>query len=418
MPYNSDATHHNPALQAALERIYTLHRKDMDFRLDSGPYRDLLIKLGNPQNRLPPVIHVAGTNGKGSTIAMMRALAENRGLKVHAYTSPHLFRFNERLRVAGTLISVEDLLNNINYINTINNDSPLTFFEFTTALMFHIFASVPADLCLIETGMGGRLDCTNVLEKPDVTVITSISYDHTEFLGAAIKEIAGEKAGIIKEKVPVIVAKQPYAEAFPVIEARAKEMGAPVHHVSRGTYSYLPENLTLKGDHQRDNAAAALLAMRQIYPDIVWPAYLHIHWPGRFQRLKHDAIDLIYDGAHNENSLHVLGDTLRNEYPNKRIIIGLAIQDGKDMAMIKKAFANIDCAFAAVDLPVGRRPQMASALAEKLKKENLPVLDTFQNFQQLVDYTVQKHSKTPLIITGSLYAAQLIPEALWPILDL
>lgn len=409
----SDAAHPNQALQDALARIYTLHRKDIDLRLESGPYRDILKRLGNPQNRLPPVIHVAGTNGKGSTIAMMRALAESRGLKVHAYTSPHLFRFNERLVVAGQEIDDHALLSTINYINTTNSDNPLTFFEFTSALMFHVFAENPADLCLIEVGMGGRLDCTNVIEQPAVTVITSLSYDHMAFLGDTMEQIAAEKAGIIKDGVPCVVASQRYPEVLPVIEARAARLHAPIVQAKADTN--IPD-LPLKGAHQRDNAAAAMAAMRILYPDMAWPKPFDVSWPGRFQRLQHDVLDVIYDGAHNEDSLKVLGDTLRTEFNGRKVIIGLAMQNGKDVSMIKNAFHNLSYDLHVLGMPAGNHPQTATALKEKLEKQGLVVTGSFDTPAELVAHAETHHKDAVLVFTGSLYLAQLIPGDLWPTL--
>lgn len=410
-----DARHPNTQLETALQRIYGLHRKSMDFRLDSGPYRDLLTKLDNPHNRLPPTIHVAGTNGKGSTIAMMRALAESRGLSVHVYTSPHLFKFNERIRVAGHLISDEVLLNNINYINTVNNDVPLTFFEFTSALMFHIFANSPADLCLIETGMGGRLDCTNVMDHPNVTVITSLGYDHQAFLGNNIEQIAFEKAGIMKANAPCVIAPQRYPEAMKVFIHRTDELNVQILKAKPDLSLFTGH---LKGDHQKDNAATALLAIQQLYPDMVWQENLNIQWPGRFQKLNHNAIDFIYDGAHNEDSLKVLMDTLTTEFPGRNISLGLIMQDGKDPSVLKKHLQNQHISIYTIDMPVGSHPQTADALARKLENININVSGQFLCPQSFIDH-IETHNKDDvLVIAGSLYAAQLIPAQYWPTIEM
>jgi dihydrofolate synthase/folylpolyglutamate synthase len=182
-----DCGHSNDIIQKRLEAIYDLHTKKMDFRLDKGPYIDLLAALGNPHLHLPPVIHVAGTNGKGSTIAFLKSIYEAAGLSVHVYTSPHLIQFNERIVLGGAQITDDQLLHYFDLIDKANDGASITFFEYTTALAFKAFADNPADICLLETGLGGRLDCTNVIQNPLATLITPIGYDHTEWLGHDIK---------------------------------------------------------------------------------------------------------------------------------------------------------------------------------------------------------------------------------------
>ena len=189
---------------AALERLAALHPKLIDLGLDRT--RDLLARLGNPHHRLPPVIHVAGTNGKGSVIATARAMAEAAGLRVHVYASPHLCRFNERIRLAGSLIADGPLADLLEEVETANGDAPVTFFEVTTAAAFLAFSRVDADLLLVETGLGGALDSTNVLDAPAATVITPVARDHEHFLGSDIASIAGQKAGIMRRGVPCIAA--------------------------------------------------------------------------------------------------------------------------------------------------------------------------------------------------------------------
>ena len=210
---------------AILSRVMGLHPKIIDLSLDRMLV--LLDDLGNPQDQLPPVIHIAGTNGKGSTQAMIRAGLEAAGKRVHAYTSPHLARFHERIRLAGGLIPEDQLSAILTEIEDVNAGRPITFFELTTAAAFLAFARTPADYTLLEVGLGGRLDATNVVSQPALTIITPVSIDHTQYLGETLPEIAGEKAGILKRRVPVIVARQQDA-ALEVIEARAARLGAPV----------------------------------------------------------------------------------------------------------------------------------------------------------------------------------------------
>jgi dihydrofolate synthase / folylpolyglutamate synthase len=209
---------------AALERLRALHPTLIDLSL--GRVRRLLAALGHPERRLPPVVHVAGTNGKGSTVAVLRAIAEAAALRVHVFTSPHLVRFSERIRLAGRLIEADALAELLEAVERANAGEPITFFEITAAAALKAFADHPADLCLVEVGLGGRFDATNVFDHPAVTVITPVDYDHREYLGDTLDKIAGEKAGIIKSGRPVVVARQP-AAALDVIEREAERLGAP-----------------------------------------------------------------------------------------------------------------------------------------------------------------------------------------------
>jgi len=207
-----------------LERMMAFHPKVIDLTLDR--VHRLLAALGHPETRLPPVIHIAGTNGKGSTQAMIRAGLEAGGAKVHAYTSPHLARFHERIRLAGELISEPALTALLDECVVANGGEEITFFEITTCAALLAFARTPADFTLLEVGLGGRLDATNVVEKPRLTIITPVSIDHQQYLGETLAEIAGEKAGIIKRGVPCVVGPQD-PDGLAVIEARAARLGAP-----------------------------------------------------------------------------------------------------------------------------------------------------------------------------------------------
>src|SRR5262245_53038126 len=213
-----------------IARLLALHPKRIDLSLDR--IERLLAALGHPERRLPPVIHVAGTNGKGSAIAFMRAILEAAGRSVHVYTSPHLVRFNERFRLAspggGKLVGDDELAAALEECERANADAPITVFEMETAAAFVLFSRHPADVLLLEVGLGGRLDATNVIEQPLVTVITPVSLDHADFLGDRLEGIAAEKAGIIKRGVPLVLGLQP-PEALAVIERRAASLHAPLH---------------------------------------------------------------------------------------------------------------------------------------------------------------------------------------------
>ncbi len=314
-----------------LERMMSLHPKIIDLTLDRV-WR-LLTALGHPERDLPPVIHVAGTNGKGSVQAMIRAGLEAGGNRVHAYTSPHLARFHERIRVAGDLISEPDLAAVLDECERVNAGVPITYFEITTCAALLAFARTPADYTLLEVGLGGRLDATNVVEHPALTVITPVSLDHQQYLGETLPEIAGEKAGILKSGVTCIVGPQEDA-SLAVIEAKAARLNAPllIHgqrwHVAeeRNRLIYQDEagllDLPLPaliGRHQVQNAGIALAALRYLgFGEAECSAAMtEAYWPARLQRLRHGPLvqaagraELWLDGGHNPAAGEALAEAL------------------------------------------------------------------------------------------------------------
>ncbi|MES2435427.1 MAG: folylpolyglutamate synthase/dihydrofolate synthase family protein [Pseudomonadota bacterium] len=300
--------------------MMTLHPKVMDLVMDR--VERLLAILGNPERSVPPVIHIAGTNGKGSTQAMIRAGLEAGGSLVHAYTSPHLARFHERIRLAGELISEDTLTALLDECVQANGPDEITFFEITTCAAFLAFSRVQADYTLLEVGLGGRLDATNVVEKPILTVITPVSIDHQQYLGETLAEIAGEKAGILKRGVPCVIGPQE-DEGMAVIEARAARLGCPVLAFGqqwsaweeRGRLIYQDENglldlplPNLPGPFQVQNAGAAIAALRALGKDqaACEAAVTKAYWPARMQRLRvgplvdsASGVELWLDGGHN-----------------------------------------------------------------------------------------------------------------------
>ncbi len=298
----------------------TLHPKVIDLVMDR--VERLLAALGNPERAVPPVIHIAGTNGKGSTQAMIRAGLEAGGSLVHAYTSPHLARFHERIRLAGELISEDALTTLLDECVQANGPDEITFFEITTCAAFLAFSRVKADYTLLEVGLGGRLDATNVVEKPVLTVITPVSIDHQQYLGETLAEIAGEKAGILKRGVPCVIGPQE-DEGLAVIEARAARLGCPVLAFGqqwsaweeRGRLIYQDENglldlplPNLPGPFQVQNAGAAIAALRALGKDqaACEAAVTKAYWPARMQRLRvgplvesAPGVELWLDGGHN-----------------------------------------------------------------------------------------------------------------------
>jgi dihydrofolate synthase/folylpolyglutamate synthase len=339
--------------QSILDRLTALYPKAIDLSLDR--VRRLLADLGDPQDRLPPVVHVAGTNGKGSTVAYLRAMAEAAGYRAHVYTSPHLVRFNERIRVAGAIIDDALLSELLAEVERINAGRPITFFEVTTAAAFLAFARIPADIVLLEVGLGGRLDATNVIDRPAVSAITPISFDHPDFLGDSLRKIATEKAGILKQDVPAVTAVQP-ADAEAVLESRAASVGAPLfraghewrvepgengfRYVGRSTLDLqLP---ALPGRHQIDNAGLAVAAVEQlaafrIEPEAIAEGLRRVEWPARLQRLTRGPLvallpsggELHLDGGHNESGGAALADWASRQRDGKPLDVVLAMRSTK-----------------------------------------------------------------------------------------
>jgi dihydrofolate synthase/folylpolyglutamate synthase len=270
-------------------------------------------KLGSPQLKLPPVIHIAGTNGKGSTLAFLRAMIEAEGKTCHVYTSPHLMKFNERIVLRGKEISDDYLLEILSTVERLARGLELTFYEITTAAAFLAFSQIQADYLLLETGLGGRFDATNIIPNPLLTIITPISFDHMEFLGNNLVQIAGEKAGIMKEGVPCVVAPQK-VEVLELFSRKANEKNAELIVAKPKNI----ENLALKGAHQMINAAVAATAAEKIGISYkgVQRGYQTAIWRGRLQKLTKgelpkyllDNHELWLDGAHNEDGAKVLSE--------------------------------------------------------------------------------------------------------------
>jgi dihydrofolate synthase / folylpolyglutamate synthase len=358
-----------------LERLMRLHPKRIDLSL--GRIERLLAALGNPQQKLPSVVHVAGTNGKGSVVATLRACLEAGGRHVHAYTSPHLVRFHERIRLAGTLIEEEALVALLEECERANGEAPITFFEITTAAAFLAFARTPADIVLLETGLGGRLDATNVVRRPAATAITPISLDHQAFLGDTVAAIAGEKAGILKPGAPAIVAPQP-PEADAVIERRALSIGAPLRRWQREWRS-LPANggmryegrrwqldlprPSLLGPHQIVNAGTAIACLEQltdlpISAEAMADGLRHIEWPARLQRLARGPLvdsmppgwELWLDGGHNPGCGEALGEVVSG-WRDRPLHLVTGMLNTKDAAGFLRPLAGYAKALQAVTIP-------------------------------------------------------------------
>jgi len=415
---------------AILDRMMALHPKVIDLSLDRMPR--LLAALGHPERHLPPVIHVAGTNGKGSTQAMIRAGLEGMGKRVHAYTSPHLARFHERIRVAGEIISEDALVDVLSRTLDANGDAPITFFEITNIAAFLAFAETPADYTLLEVGMGGRFDSTNIVEKPALCVITPISIDHTGFLGNTLAEIAWSKAGIIKPGVPVIVAPQE-PEAMEVIEAEAEKLGAPIIAAGRqwqsweerGRLIYQDEaglfdlpHPALIGPHQIVNGGTAIAAMRQLGfgEEAAEAAMRNVVWPARMQRLKTGPLveaaggaELWLDGGHNPSAGEALARVL-DGLPPRRTHLICGMLNTKDVVGFMRPLAGHAEGLTAVSIPGEANTLPAETTAAAASAAGL-VADTAESVEAAIRAAVARDPDSRLLICGSLYlAGQVLRE--------
>ncbi|MGI3169441.1 bifunctional folylpolyglutamate synthase/dihydrofolate synthase [Pseudooceanicola sp. C21-150M6] len=407
-----------------LQRMMSLHPKVIDLVLDRC-WR-LLAALDNPQEKLPPVVHIAGTNGKGSTLAMIRAGLEGAGLVTHAYTSPHLARFHERIRLAGELISEQALTAVLDECLAANGPEPITYFEITTCAALLAFSRIPADYTLLEVGLGGRLDATNVIEQPALTVITPVSMDHESFLGETLVKIAGEKAGILKRGVPCVVGRQSDA-ALEVIEDRAAKLGAPVlaygqhWHVwqEAGRLVYQDESglldlplPALLGSHQVENAGMALAALRALGQgeEAAEAAMRNVVWPARMQRLRKGPLveiageaELWLDGGHNPAAGEALAALLRTMSKRPTHLI-CGMLNTKDIAGYLRPLAGEVAGLHAVAIPGESNTLPAARTAEVARRVGMIAREAESVAAALRDILVDDPTAR-VLICGSLYLA-------------
>jgi len=397
--------------------------------------RRLLADLGDPHRRLPPVIHVAGTNGKGSTVAMMRAVLEAAGHRVHVYTSPHLVRFAERIRLSGALIDEALLAEMLNEVERVNAGRPITFFEMTTAVAFKAFAEIPADVVLLETGLGGTFDATNVVERPLATVITSISMDHMQLLGDTIAKIAQEKANIMKPEVPCISVSQ-LADAAHVIAATAARVGAPLHVQDRdwsvaaddrGGLAFRGSAIewraglpNLPGRHQIENAGAALAALEQaatrsgllVPPFAVRAGLRSIDWPARAQKLNRgpivDAVpgdwEAWLDGGHNAGGGQVLGALADERWRDRPLHIIAGMLTTKPAEDFLGYLAPRAASFTAVEIPGHPAAYEPPRLANAARAAGFATVATAAD-PLAAARALPRQATARLLICGSLYLA-------------
>ncbi|UWP98067.1 bifunctional folylpolyglutamate synthase/dihydrofolate synthase [Aliiroseovarius crassostreae] len=413
-----------PSSDIILDRMMALHPKIIDLTLDRV-WR-LLEQVGNPQDRLPPVIHLAGTNGKGSTQAMLRAGLEGVGKKVHTYTSPHLARFHERIRLAGELITEDALSEVLDRCYARNNGENITYFEITTVAGLMAFAETPGDYTLLETGLGGRLDATNVVDRPALTILTPISIDHTQFLGETLTAIAGEKAGILKRGMPCVVGPQP-EEALEVIEARAAKLGCPLYvhgqhwHMweERGRLIFQDENGLLDlplpaliGPHQIENAGAAIAALRVLgFDETACEAAMRdVTWPARMQRLKTGPLvdaagkaELWLDGGHNPAAGETLAKVLA-DLPERATHLICGMLNTKDIAGYLRPLAAVSDSLTAISIPNEINTLPAETTAAEAKAVGMEA-KTADSAETALRALVAKNPNCRVLICGSLYLA-------------
>ena len=413
-----------------LTRLMSLHPKVIDLSLDR--MQRLLDQLGNPQQKIPPVIHIAGTNGKGSTQAMIRAGLESTGARVHAYTSPHLARFHERIRLAGELISESDLAATLEEIETVNAGAPITFFEITTAAAFLAFSRRPADYTLLEVGLGGRFDATNVIDAPRLTIITPVSIDHTQYLGETLPEIAGEKAGILKRRTPCVVAPQ-RPEALEVIEAKAARLFAPLFTAGQDwTCAREGDRLiwqddrglmdlplpALPGPHQYENAGTAVAALRQLGfgQTQAEAALTRATWPARMQRLSQGPLveaaagcEVWLDGGHNPAGGEAIAATLAGMAKKPtHLVVGML--NTKDIAGYLRPLVAQAASLTAVSIPGEPNTLPAETTAQAAHNAGFAA-DTAPDVVTAVTWLAKAQPGTRILICGSLYlAGQVLRE--------
>lgn len=434
---NASSDRAKPPLGELIGRLSALHQKRIDLGLER--MHRLLERLGHPERKLPPVIHVAGTNGKGSTLAYLRATLEASGLRVHAYTSPYLVRINECFRLGrvggGVLVGDDELRAALEEVERVNAGEAATLFELKTAAAFHLFAQNPADVVLLEVGLGGRLDSTNVVDAPVACVITPVSMDHMDFLGDTLASIAGEKAAIIKRGVPVISAEQS-PEAMAVIEAQAKRMRAPLSaaneswhvNVERGRLVYSDDRglmdlaaPRLFGRHQFDNAGLAIATLRAVPSFKVNQAAIEAgivgaEWPARMQRITSGELlswgpqgsEIWLDGGHNAEGGRVAAAALGDleERVSRPLVVIAGMMANKDALGFLANFAGLTRHIIAVPIPDTENAMPADRLGDAarslgMRVEPAPGIEAALRALSKLAYEVPPR----ILITGSLYLA-------------
>jgi dihydrofolate synthase / folylpolyglutamate synthase len=410
---------------AILTRLLQLHPKIIDLSLERMEH--ILARLGHPEQKLPPVIHVAGTNGKGSCVAYLRAIIEAAGLSCHCYTSPHLVKFHERIRIASKLIAEDELSALLEECEAANGQEPITFFEVTTAAAFLAFSRCPADYLILEVGLGGRLDATNVVGRPQAACITSIGLDHQQYLGDTLELIAAEKAGILKRGAPGIVGRMPQAARVAIEDVAAKtkvslaiadqdwqayeQHGRMVFQDEDGLLDLPLPNLA--GAHQVQNAGNAIATIRTLHDSRISEAAIDrgittAEWPARMQRLGAGALsqsgtEIWLDGGHNADAGAILADAFR-ALPKRPLVIVWGMLNTKDAGAFLNPLASVAKACVTLTIPDELNAIPAQSLAETAASWGLQT-EVAASIQDALQKAARMFEHPRILICGSLYLA-------------
>ncbi len=401
-----------------LKEFINLHPKYIDLSLDRLGY--LLKKLGNPHKNLPPTIHIAGTNGKGSTLSFIKNILEDNNYSVHTYTSPHLEKFNERININNKEVNARSLLRSLQYVKDVNQNKPITFFEITTAAAFVLFAKNKADFLILETGLGGRLDATNIIPKKILSIITSIGIDHEEFLGNTLKKITSEKLGIIKNTNNVIIAKQK-KEVGDFIFKKLKNMNNVYYFNKNYKFKEMNEKQfiykfkkfkknfkrpSLLGGHQIENASTALTTAMvlkknnyNIKINSLNKSIYNTKWPGRIEKIKYKNKFIIFDGSHNISGAEKLNVYLRENNIKPNVIYGM-LNNKKIFQFLSILKKNIDTLYP-IKIPHEKNSFSQKDILEVAKKIHLKIIIK-KNLSEINHLLIDSSNKY-ILVTGSLY---------------
>ena len=401
-----------------LKEFINLHPKFIDLSLSRLEY--LLKKLGDPQKNLPPTIHIAGTNGKGSTLSFIKNILKNNNYSVHTYTSPHLEKFSERININNKQVNASRLLASLKFVKKINKGRPITFFEITTAAAFVLFSKYKADFLILETGLGGRLDATNIIPKKFLSIITSIGIDHEEFLGNTLKKITTEKLGIIKNTNNIIIAKQ-NKEVENFIFKKLKKMNSVYYYnkdykfkkIDKNKFFYQFQNIkrnfskpSLEGDHQMENASTAITAAivlkknnYNIKINSLGKSISNTKWPGRIEKIKYKNKIIIFDGSHNLSGAEKLNQYLKNNNIKPNVIFGM-LNNKKAFEFLSIIKKNIDILYP-IQIPDEKNVYTQKEIYKVSKKINIKavIVSNLSGINRLLMNSSNKY----ILVTGSLY---------------
>ena len=415
------------SVNSLLDSLLELHPKKIDLSLERS--FNLLKKLGNPQNKIDNIIHLAGTNGKFSTLNFIKEILIHNQKSINAYISPHLVKFNERFEINNKIISNEQLHNILSMVKDTNNNDPITFFEITSAAFFKLAADTASDFTLLETGLGGRLDSTNVM-TPAISVIASISHDHHDFLGDTIEKIAAEKAGIIKKHVPVVIGYQPFEEAKKILIDYAQSIEAPTYVYDQDFFItkdkdkiiYEDSNHNIKFNTLHNNgvfqiknlglAIATCLQLQNIEVKSFLETNLHqkTYFPGRFEKLENgklnniltDANELYLDGSHNSDAAANINESLK-QLPSKKLCIIIGMLSTKNPQKYIKQFSNIE-SINTISIP-GEENTLDAETLKELLHDQCENIHAYENIEVAIKDISTKNPDARILICGSLYLA-------------